>query len=383
MTGISLICQLNLNNVIIRFLPQVHHRIGLRVLNAYGAAVGLSLLLGFAFVLIAPSLESKFAFLRSDSITASVLVLAIGGWSIFTLEDAVLTSLGFATWLPIENGLFSAAKLVMLPLAFLFAKDHGIFIAWVMPLVIVVPVINLLIARRVVPHATESQRHALGVVRVFGRRPLVVFLVQDFFGSAAAQIAVVAVPLLVLVRLGSTANAYFYIPFMLVTTFDLLSLALAVSLTTQAARTPQRVRELTYAVIRRFLLIGMPIVILIILAAPLVLLPFGPEYVRHGTIVLRLLAGGSCFRAILYLYSATARLQGQGLRIAVPQITLAIMLVSLIILLSVRHGIAGVGMAWLITFGVVTTAVLPSLIKFLRDPRVPTMPDSDVLAEGI
>jgi O-antigen/teichoic acid export membrane protein len=234
-----------------------------------------------------------------------------------------------------------------------------------------------------VPYAAQSQRHAPGVVRVFGRRPLIIFLMQDFFGSAAGQIAIVGIPLLVLARLGSAASAYFYIPYTLVTTFDLLSLALAVSLTTQAARTPQHIHELTHAVIRRFLFIGLPIIILIIVAAPLVLLPFGPEYVRHSTTVLRLLASASCFRSIIYLYSATARLQGQGLRIAVPQITIAIMLVSLVILLSARHGLDGIGVAWLITFAVVAIAMLPSLVKFLRDPQVPVLPDSDMLADGI
>jgi O-antigen/teichoic acid export membrane protein len=383
MTAISLLCQLNLNNVIIRFLPQVHHRIGLRVVNAYSLSVSLSLLLGLAFVLLAPSVDSKFTFLRSDSTTATVFILAIAVWSIFTLEDAVLTSLGFATWLPIENGLYSAGKLVLLPLALLFAKDHGVFIAWVMPLLIVVPVINFLIARRVVPYAAKAQRNAPGVVRVFGRRPLIVFLIQDFLGSAAGQIAILGTPLLVLALLGSADSAYFYIPFTLVTTFDLLSLALAVSLTTQAARTPQRIHELTYAVIRRFLFVGLPIIIFIIVAAPLVLLPFGPEYVRHSTTVLRLLAGASCFRSIIYLFSATARLQGQGLRIAVPQITIAIMLISLVILLGLRHGLNGIGVAWLITFSVVALAISPSLVKFLRNPQVPTIPDSDVVADGI
>lgn len=382
MTAISLFCQLNLNNVIVRFLPQVHHRIGLRVLNAYGASVVLSLLVGFAFVLLAPSVDGKFAFLGGEALTALVFVIAIAVWSIFTLEDAVLTSLGFATWLPIENGLFSAAKLVLLPLAFLFAKGHGVFIAWVMPLVIVVPVINFLIARRVVPYAAQSQRHAPGVVRVFGLRPLIIFLTQDFLGSSAGQIAILWIPLLVLARLGSAASAYFYIPFTLVTTFDLLSLALAVSLTTQAARNPQQVHELTLAVIRRFLVIGLPIIILIIVAAPLVLLPFGPGYVHNSTTVLRLLAGASCFRSIIYLYSATARLQGRGMRIVVPQVTIAIMLISLVILLSARHGLDGIGVAWLITFAVVAIAMLPSLVKFIRDPQVPVVSDSGMLAVG-
>jgi hypothetical protein len=59
------------------------------------------------------------------------------------------------------------------------------------------------------------------------------------------------------------------------------------------------------------------------------------------------------------------------------------MLVSLVTLFSARHGLGGVGVAWLITFGAVAMAVLPRLIRFLRDPQVPVMPDSDVLAHRI
>jgi O-antigen/teichoic acid export membrane protein len=202
-------------------------------------------------------------------------------------------------------------------------------------------------------------------------------------GTSDQQIAILWIPLLVLARLGSAASAYFYIPFTLVTTFDLLSLALAVSLTTQAARNPLQVHELTHAVIRRFFMIGLPIIILIIVAAPLVLLPFGPGYVRNSTTVLRLLAGASCFRSIIYLYSATARLQGRGMRIVVPQVTIAIMLISLVILLSARHGLDGIGLAWLITFATVAIAMLPSLVKFVRDPQLPVVPDSEVLVDGI
>lgn len=374
MMAISLICQLNLGNVIVRFLPQVHHKIGRRIINAYSAAACLSLLLGLLFVMLVPSLSPRFAFFNSDPIGAAVFVVALAVWSIFTLEDAVLTSLGFATWLPIENGFYSAAKLVMLPLAFLLGGSHDVFLAWVVPLAIVVPTINLLIARRVVPHATHSQLDAPGVIAVFGLRPLVVFLLQDFFGSAASQIAIVALPLVVLAQLGSAASAYFYIPFALVTTFDFLSLALAVSLTTQVARTPHRVQELTYAVIKRFCLLGLPIIVVIIAAAPLIMVPFGSQYVENSTGLLRLLAAGSCLRATIYLYSAIARLQGRGLRIVVPQASVAILLLAMTIVFSVRYGLDGIGWAWLLTFCVVAAMVLPGLVRFLRDPKVPALP---------
>jgi hypothetical protein len=70
------------------------------------------------------------------------------------------------------------------------------------------------------------------------------------------------------------------------------------------------------------------------------------------------------------------------MRIVIPQVTIAIMLISLVILLSAHHGLDGIGVAWLITFAVVAMAMLPSLVKFVRDPQVPVVADSRVLAIG-
>jgi hypothetical protein len=75
-----------------------------------------------------------------------------------------------------------------------------------------------------------------------------------------------------------------WLPFILVTSFDRLSISVAVSLTTEVARTPVRVRELTHTAITRFLVVAAPIVAVVILAAPLPLVSFGHQYVQHGTI---------------------------------------------------------------------------------------------------
>jgi O-antigen/teichoic acid export membrane protein len=235
---------------------------------------------------------------------------------------------------------------------------------------VTVPVVNWLIARRVVPQAAVVQRDAQGVLEVFGRRRLLTFLAQDFIGAAFGQIALTALPLLVVAFLGPRENAYFYIPFTLVTTFDLMFLAVTTSLTTEASRSPQRTRELTSTVVRRFLVVQVPISLLIVAAAPLVLLPFGHAYVAHGTTLLRLLAATSCFRSLLFLVSAMARLEGHGRRLLFLGAALAAVLVGLIALLAPSEGLDGVGLAWALAHGALALVLLPALVRALRRPQI-------------
>jgi len=370
MATIAALCQLNMSNVIVRFLPQVRHRVGRRVLDAYASAVAVSLLGSTAFVLVAPLASSEFNFLREEPMLSITFVAATAAWAVFVLEDSVLTALGRATWLPIENGSFSAMKILSLPAAFFLISGHGVFVAWVAPMFVTVPVINWLIARRVVPKAAVDQRDAQGVLEVFGRRRLLAFLAQDFLGAAFGQIALTAIPLLVVGFLGARENAYFYIPFTLVTTFDLMFLAVTTSLTTEAARSPHRVQELTATVIRRFLIVQVPVSLLIVAAAPLVLLPFGHGYVEHGTTLLRLLAATSCFRSLLFLLSAMARLEGHGKRLLMLGGALASVLVTLIAVLAPRDGLDGVGLAWMLAHAGVALLLLPTLLGALRHPNV-------------
>jgi O-antigen/teichoic acid export membrane protein len=368
---VSAICQLNLGNVIVRFLPQVRERVGRRVVEAYALAGFASLLGSLLFIFVAPAVSGEFDFLQEDTLLAVTYVVGVAAWTIFVLQDAVLTALSRASWLPLENGTFSALKIAALPAGLMLATGHGVVLAWVIPALVTVPVMNWLIARRVIPQARQVQRQAPGVVDLFGRRRLVAFLAQDFGGTALAQLAMTAVPLMTVALVGAAENAYFYVPFALVTTFDLMFFGATTSLTTVGARSPERARELTGLLMRRLLTIQVPVAALLVLVAPLLLIPFGPDYVEHGTAPLRLLLAASCCRAVLFLFIAVARLQGNGGRLLLVQAAMTGMLIPLVLLLAPTEGLSGVGLAWLITHAVLALAVVPSLVSFLKDSDAP------------
>jgi hypothetical protein len=69
-------------------------------------------------------------------------------WGIFAIEDAALLGLKRAVIVPVENTVYGAIKLVLLLGFTAFLSAAGIFLSWVIPLAVVVPVVNWLIFRR-------------------------------------------------------------------------------------------------------------------------------------------------------------------------------------------------------------------------------------------
>ena len=111
MVELSTICQLNLDNVLVRQLPRVGGGAARYVARAYALNTLLALVLGTAFVLVAPSVTDELAFLRDDPIVGAAFVMGLALWGVFTLQDSTLTALRHAQWVPVENIAFGVLKI--------------------------------------------------------------------------------------------------------------------------------------------------------------------------------------------------------------------------------------------------------------------------------
>jgi O-antigen/teichoic acid export membrane protein len=367
--AISTLCQLNLNNAVTRFLPQVRRGVGRRVMQAYGVAVVLSAVAGVALVALAPRISARLSFVADSIPLSAAVILSLVVWSIFVLQDDVLTALGKAPWIPLENLLFSCCKLLVLcALSHTALRVHGVFLSWFVPTLIFVPAINYLIARRAIPeHVAAVAGSGLAV----GRR-LLAFLAKDLVGSTALQVAAAVTPLLVVGIVGAAKNAYFYIPFTLVTTSDLLFWAITASLTTEAARCPARVADLTRRTMRRLIIFQTLVIGVQLACAPLILAVFGHGYAHDGVTVMRWLAAASAFRTIQFLFATATRLQGEGWKLLVSQVANAALLICCIRLLGSRFGVSGVGAGWFLASALLGLITLGYVISFARRPAVAT-----------
>jgi O-antigen/teichoic acid export membrane protein len=375
MMTLSSISQLNLGNVITRFLPQAGTRARRWILSAYALAIVATAVGAGVFLAVVPRLSEPLRFLGRDATFAAVFVAATALWSIFGLQDAVMTALRRAPWVPLENAAFGALKLAFLPALAAAAVDNAIFVSWMLPMVLLLVPVNWLIFRRFVPEHVRRHPDAPSVAELLPSRRVRRFLVADYLGSVLQQAALALPALLVVALLGSRANAYFYVPFMLVTAFDTLFFNASTSLVVEGAFDSDTIGQLTRRIARRCGTLVLPGIAILVVAAPLLLLPFGATYAVHGTGALRLLAAASIFRVTISLAVAVARVRGAGGRILSVYLTVVLLLVPLLLILCPGLGIEGAALAWLGANAAAAGVVAPSLISVIRSrARPPTDP---------
>jgi O-antigen/teichoic acid export membrane protein len=365
MIELSTICQMNMGNGIVRFLPDLGARSGRALGVVYLLTGAIALLAGSAFVLVAPGLSHELAFLGEETTLAVGFVAALALWGLFTLQDAALMATRRAPWIPVENGLFGALKLGALPILLAVGAVNGVFVAWALPMALLLVPVNLLVFRRAIPVHVAGEARESSVVRL-GRRRVVRFLAQDYLASVFTQATLTVLPLLVIAILGARESAYFAMPFTIALAFDTFAYSACTSLVVEATLERERLRALTKVFVRRVLTLLMPAAALLALAAPLVMLPFGHAYAEHGAGVLRLLLCASVLRVVIALFSAVARAQGRGWRLASVELALLVLVLGSAVPLAHAHGIEGVGASWLMANALICVAVLPQLIGFLR-----------------
>jgi O-antigen/teichoic acid export membrane protein len=198
--------------------------------------------------------------------------------------------------------------------------------------------------------------HFRGVIGEAGR--LWKSFVGHHLATVGAILAIYVLPTMVVSRLGAVQGAYFYTTWMLGSAFFMISPAVASTLFAEGANEPA---ELGSATRKCAVLIGVvlaPLLLLYLTAGRYLLLLFGPDYPRHGRLLLFLLTLSAIPDAVTNVAVSVLRALGR-LRAAV-WLNVGMLVLALAgswVLLPVM-GIAGVGMAWLVSQTVGALAVL-------------------------
>ena len=101
-----------------------------------------------------------------------------------------------------------------------------------------------------------------------------------------------------------------------------------------------------------------PVVVLIAVGAPLILRLFGADYATEGSELLRWLALATLPNMIVVLYIALERVHNRIAGIIVVQGVLCVLVLGLGYSLLQTNGIAGVGIAWLVSQTVIAIGLL-------------------------
>ena len=356
MTLIAGMSTLGLRNGLVRFLPETGDQSRRLIVRSYAlcATVGAALALVFAAGqrLWAPALVS----LRTDPAHLTLFVVATAGWTVFVLQDSVLTGLHHATWIPAENALYAIAKLGLV-MALPFAGEWGIMLAWSVPALVLLVPVNLLIVRRLLP---ALDTHSAGTIRTGS---LVRFAAGDHTADLIRIAGSEVVVLVVLAKVGPELAASYFIAATIPASIGLITANVASAFVAEAAAQPANARALLRRGARQAVVLVVPVVVAATIAAPWILSVFGGNYRTEATSVFRLMLLSTIPQIVASLAVGFARSQRRvGLVVLIFAVNAIAPLVGAFVGLA-RWGLVAVGVATLVGQCIVVAAVATVLVR--------------------
>src|ERR1039458_3209837 len=150
------LAQLGFTTIFDRFLPVTGDRTRAFVVRAYAMCTSVALVAAIVYVLAG----FGHNFIPASLGWRVLFVVSVVLWTIFVLQDSVLTGLRATRWVPVENILFSSAKIALLPVFLVVSAHRGLFLAWTTPVFAAVGAVSWYIFRKRIPrHEARSEEH--------------------------------------------------------------------------------------------------------------------------------------------------------------------------------------------------------------------------------
>ncbi len=232
------------------------------------------------------------------SVFAGVMI-----WSFFVVQDAALTSMRRAHWLPIENGTVSAVKIALVPVGLALGLAQPVVVANLVPAVLAIailyPRVRALGRQEGVAESSVSQG-GVSALRRMTRRTT---------SSVALSLGTLTLtPFLVTAAAGPIPGAVFSLALSVVQSLDFVGAALGVSLVVHASASASGTGTMARAVFWRASAVVGGGAVALVLLTPFVLRLVNPIFLDlHGVAVISVLAVGSVSRVGYVIWAGLQR----------------------------------------------------------------------------
>ena len=374
-TLLANVAQLNLRSGFGRFLPVAGRRTASLVLGGYLLTTVIATVLGLLVVAMLAASPTLLPDVRLTPALAVLFPLTAILWTAFSVQDHVLIGFRRTTIVPIENGVFALAKVILLvPFAGLLA-GYGILVSWLVPTAVGVVVVTGWLLLRVVPRRQRAARDAGDS----GGEPvalndIVSYVGADYVGALFAIGSTAILPVVVLSSLGPTSSAHWYMVSLISMATQLVPSVLATSLLVEVAASSASFEADGSRVLRQLALLLGPIVLVLVVFAEPILGIFGPDYAAEGATALRLMAIAGIPYALINLAFIRLRVEQRVRFVVAAQVVLAALLVVPAVVALPALGITGLGIVVLVAHTVVALALTatelrPLLARSVADVR--------------
>lgn len=358
--------QMNLMSALVRFVPVAGRRTSRFVIASYAAAAALAAVIGTGFLLAAPQVSKEFSFVTGNPWIATAFVASTAAWTVFVLQDSVLTGLRQAVLVGAENTLFSAVKVAaVVALAGLLPAD-GIVVSWWVGLALALAATNTYLFCRALP------RHTAAVTTtsfLLSTQAVTRYAAADYLGGLSWLAVTTAIPLIVIAQVGARDTAYFSVVWQIGIALFAMGSNMGASLVVETASDQSDLARRWRRVITHTLLpLGTAVAVLEV-AAPVVLRLFGADYSRHASTLLRLIALVALPSLVTDTAVSVARSRRRTTTASAILATVSVAIVAGSAALVPLIGIVGVGVACLAAETAVAAALLARRSWWLGPPH--------------
>ncbi len=343
---LSTIAQLNLSNVLARFLPTAGRHTGRVFAGCCLASAVTAVVVGVVFLAGARWWAPSLPLNTQDLLFDVWFVVALVLWCLFVLQDGALSGLRQSDWVLAKNTAHGVLKLCALLVPVIALSSHGVFLAWTVPVAAILVAVGLVMVLRLIPAHVSRTAH---LAQPLAPRQIASFASFDYVVALVGTGLTSALPLVVLETSGAATAAYFTLAWSISYSLYLVSRSMATSLLVEGARDTGRLGEYSWRTFVHTTWILAPLVAATVVLAPVLMRLFGPEYATEGTSVLRLLALSALPSAVVVVYSAVERVRKRMLRLVLVTTTINLTSLALVWVLLQAHGLVGLGIAWLAT----------------------------------
>ncbi|MFC5061612.1 lipopolysaccharide biosynthesis protein [Actinomycetospora atypica] len=342
LTMLAGIAQLNLGSALLRFVPEAGRGAGHLVAACYALGVLVGTVTGLGFALGAAWWAPELVAALGERPLLVLFVLATPVWTVFVMQDYVLTATKRATVVPLENLAFAVGKVFLLLAASTLGTVATIAGSWTVATAITVVVVSLYL-RRVLSHGATTDAAGRVAGPVLAR-----YVVADWTGTIFLSAVYFGLPLLVLARLGPDAAATFGVVWTVAFALYLVAQSMGQSLVAHTAAVPERAERAARDMAVKSLTVVGPAALVLAIGASPILRVFGEHYVRTGTVLLALTALSAVPNIVGAAGIALARVHHRRLlQVGVPLLTALLVIPSAWASMP-AFGLAGVGMAALV-----------------------------------
>jgi O-antigen/teichoic acid export membrane protein len=346
-----------------------------------------SVVTGVATAIAVPILDASNDYHSFFHSLTPVVVAVVGAmtWTLVNLIGAAFIAARKAGRLLSIQSLVSGAKVVLIiPLAAVGAGALGLVAAWVVSTIIGTVIgVGWLVPRMRLGRQTRHRygrtpgntplARSIAPPRGTDREPARSFtlrLIGQHLTSVGGAVTPLVLPVVVVLRVGVTANAAFYITWMIGSVFFMVTPSVSSAVFAEGVRVDADVRHLIAKALRVSFVMLIPAMALMIVGGKVILGLFGPSYASAGYGLLVILAISAIPDAISNVAVAICRIT---LRLGYSTLlNLGILLVTLTgsWVLMPKFGIIGAGIAWLVAQALGAIASLPMYV-WVRDMAPP------------